>query len=980
MKTPILYEFDLKTMARPSLIAVVHIDDRNNDSIELKVTQGGAVVDLSNKTVTARFVMRRTHELINDNVSCTVNESGNIVIPFDRPAVETAVGDMNIEVNIAETNGELTLQFPLWVRVNGSILDGAEVTPRSQGTIPELIEEVRDELARVKDFTTREDVFDVIDEVFSETEASVVPRLCVELYEGDYWLTYYDSEEKEAHRLFNVSSILPSVPTKTSELQNDSGFMPIVEVSSIDSCTEEKVLYRVKIGNYTASYIFNVIHPDIWGQFKIDVNSGGVLYRAKLRAYPDAPWGQFDDFIAFENTFYKVTSLTAQSTDEQYPSAKAVYDALKGKANTNHTHSQYLTSHQSLAGLIGTDKVYEILDSALSGDPSNIPALLVDNTVDQTHNPDGHYILYYIDSDEVRHNIFDISEYFVGKTSETVTKTVTLFDGTAINETLSEANSNLRYVIWGTTGAHLSFEAGKTYHIEITCTEVNLSSVTSVRLMHYPNGSTLTNYQIFAPVVSGNVLTCDYTVPENCNGLLLRLNAKAGAQNVSLKVTTEEETEIAVSNSDALPSYCADEIGRVKKAVLDQANYGDVVFGVFTDLHFAENDSEASAAQKWNAIKIMRRLADETILDFVIQGGDLLTNGYYENDTYKLNKAQNLFSGCRAPLYTSKGDHDSNQTDTKITKSDFAKRTAPYMPKAIRSADYPNNYYFDLPEKKTRVINIDTGTVMAGQGNNGAEYKTWGNETLYNWLLDEVLTDEVKTGWKFIVFTHAPCDCEWQFGMAKRFRASHSTDISNSQNSAKGNMLAINDLFEAINSAGTFSTDKEFHRYTLTHDSDNVLQSAVQTSDAMGGDVYGISGIYQEQATSTQFIRTKSFSGWTSKARMILSGHCHCDRLNKSTLKPDGSGNYVRGTASYAIAYTAAAAYNGYKDASTYYIPCFGADGQIASWGHIQTSDRTLGTLGEQLMDVWIVGDTCVRRVRFGAGAGNALLSSVINV
>lgn len=625
-------------------------------------------------------------------------------------------------------------------------------------------------------------------------------------------------------------------------------------------------------------------------------------------------------------------------------------------------------------------KVYEILDSTLSGDPSNIPALLVDNTVDQTHNPDGHYILYYIDSDEVRHNIFDISEYFVGKTSETVTKTVTLFDGTAINETLSEADSNLRYVIWGTTGAHLSFEAGKTYHIEITCTEVNLSSVTSVRLMHYPNGSTLTNYQIFAPVVSGNVLTCDYTAPENGSGLVMRLNAKAGAQNVSLKVTTEEETEIAVSNSDALPSYCADEIGRVKKAVLDQANYGDVVFGVFTDLHFSENDSEASAAQKWNAIKIMRRLADETILDFVIQGGDLLTNGYYENDTYKLNKAQNLFSGCRAPLYTSKGDHDSNQTDTKITKSDFAKRTAPYMPKAIRSADYPNNYYFDLPEKKTRVINIDTGTVMAGQGNNGAEYKTWGNETLYNWLLDEVLTDEVKTGWKFIVFTHAPCDCEWQFGMAKRFRASHSTDISNSQNSAKGNMLAINDLFEAINSAGTFSTDKEFHRYTLTHDSDNVLQSAVQTSDAMGGDVYGISGIYQEQATSTQFIRTKSFSGWTSKARMILSGHCHCDRLNKSTLKPDGSGNYVRGTTSYAIAYTAAAAYNGYKDASTYYIPCFGADGQIASWGHIQTSDRTLGTLGEQLMDVWIVGDTYVRRVRFGAGAGNALLSSVINV
>ena len=433
-KKPVFYEYDIEKTVGPDLISIGHADDCNSEVIELRLVQNGEQVDVSDAEVTARYVMRKSHILLGDNVACTVNENGNILVPFDNSVISGRKGDMDVEVSVSDGSNVLTLQFPLWVRVRGSVLDNAEISETSQGKAVELLEQAAQELQRVSGFTD-------------------------------------------------------------------------------------------------------------------------------------------------------------------------------------------------------TSEVFEILDSALSGDPSNIPALLVDNTVDQTHNPDGHYILYYIDSDEVRHNIFDISEYFVGKTSETVTKTVTLFDGTAINETLSEANSNLRYVIWGTTGAHLSFEAGKTYHIEITCTEVNLSSVTSVRLMHYPNGSTITNYQIFAPVVSGNVLTCDYTVPENGNGLLLRLNAKAGAQNVSLKVTTEEETEIAVSNSDALPSYCADEIGRVKKAVLDQANYGDVVFGVFTDLHFAENDSEASAAQKWNAIKIMRRLADETILDFVIQGGDLLTNGYYENDT-----------------------------------------------------------------------------------------------------------------------------------------------------------------------------------------------------------------------------------------------------------------------------------------------------------------------------------------------------------
>ena len=939
---------DVNNPIIPYNVYVANVLDSNVRYLEITLYQNGDVIALSNEaTATASLVIDDV--LIDDSVECTI--SNNIItVPLEDLQRH---GNLGVQVTVTEDTKVLAIPFPIQVRVTPNITEEAQIDENSLGSYAEVVHEIAEARGT---YTTLHDAI-----------AAKAPLS-----------TAYTFDSTTANVTYNAAN--PKTIYLNATVDGEAGIVITAKDNGFQYFLGRRGALKIRCFTGGTSYSDWTQVTELVGNKKNSITNAN---KTSTEFYPSIK--ALVDYVAAncENLSNKLTSddgIDEDSTDLQYPTAKAVYDALAGKANTNHTHSQYLTSHQSLAGLIGTDKVYEILDSALSGDPSNIPALLVDNTVDQTHNPDGHYILYYIDSDEVRHNIFDISEYFVGKTSETVTKTVTLFDGTAINETLSEANSDLRYVIWGTTGAHLSFEAGKTYHIEITCTEVNLSSVTSVRLMHYPNGSTITNYQIFAPVVSGNVLTCDYTVPENGTGLLLRLNAKAGAQNVSLKVTTEEETEIAVSNSDALPSYCADEIGRVKKAVLDQANYGDVVFGVFTDLHFAENDSEASAAQKWNAIKIMRRLADETILDFVIQGGDLLTNGYYENDTYKLNKAQNLFSGCRAPLYTSKGDHDSNQTDTKITKSDFAKRTAPYMPKAIRSADYPNNYYFDLPEKKTRVINIDTGTVMAGQGNNGAEYKTWGNETLYNWLLDEVLTDEVKTGWKFIVFTHAPCDCEWQFGMAKRFRASHSTDISNSQNSAKGNMLAINDLFEAINSAGTFSTDKEFHRYTLTHDSDNVLQSAVQTSDAMGGDVYGISGIYQEQATSTQFIRTKSFSGWTSKARMILSGHCHCDRLNKSTLKPDGSGNYVRGTASYAIAYTAAAAYNGYKDASTYYIPCFGADGQIASWGHIQTSDRTLGTLGEQLMDVWIVGDTCVRRVRFGAGAGNALLSSVINV
>ncbi len=41
----------------------------------------------------------------------------------------------------------------------------------------------------------------------------------------------------------------------------------------------------------------------------------------------------------YEKSGNKVTSMSATSTDTQYPSAKAVYTALSGKANSSHSHA-----------------------------------------------------------------------------------------------------------------------------------------------------------------------------------------------------------------------------------------------------------------------------------------------------------------------------------------------------------------------------------------------------------------------------------------------------------------------------------------------------------------------------------------------------------------------------------------------------------------------------------------------------------------
>lgn len=140
--------YDLKSMCKPNLIAVTHANDVNTQFIELHLLDGGNPVTLSaSYTYTALMVNRDTQALIDDSVSCTLNESGNVEIPIDNLHTQ---GGMNllIELTITDSDGNqgLVTPFPLTVHVNPSILDDAQVTPESQGTVPELLEAAEEAL------------------------------------------------------------------------------------------------------------------------------------------------------------------------------------------------------------------------------------------------------------------------------------------------------------------------------------------------------------------------------------------------------------------------------------------------------------------------------------------------------------------------------------------------------------------------------------------------------------------------------------------------------------------------------------------------------------------------------------------------------------------------------------------------------------------------------------------------------------------
>lgn len=117
---------------------------------------------------------------------------------------------------------------------------------------------------------------------------------------------------------------------------------------------------------------------------------------------------------------------------------------------------------EKLSDYVTVTNFFEILDNVFSGDSSNEPALLLDDTVDQTSNPDGNIILYYVDSDGTRHNLFNFSEEFY--TAAEVDSNITgLLEDYAPTKTVGFDSNGVPAVILNST----TFSAGACTNTDI---------------------------------------------------------------------------------------------------------------------------------------------------------------------------------------------------------------------------------------------------------------------------------------------------------------------------------------------------------------------------------------------------------------------------------------------------------------------------------------------------------------------------------
>ena len=223
---------------------------------------------------------------------------------------------------------------------------------------------------------------------------------------------------------------------------------------------------------------------------------------AGIKAVTDAVIAMHNAGISPENiaaTIVNAAKLPNGSNDElvkvdssgSFARAGTFVSNDQTKIINNSSVEKYVPTARAVAKKLGsyptTNDMYTALDNAFSGNSSNEPALLIDDTVDQTSNPDGNIILYYVDSDGTRHNLFNFSEEFytiseVHELIDSLADFYALRSETAPTSTVGFDSNGIPVVILSAT----TFSAGacantsiKKLYVPNTVTRINGGAFTS---------------------------------------------------------------------------------------------------------------------------------------------------------------------------------------------------------------------------------------------------------------------------------------------------------------------------------------------------------------------------------------------------------------------------------------------------------------------------------------------------------------------
>ena len=144
--------------------------------------------------------------------------------------------------------------------------------------------------------------------------------------------------ETEVDTMLESKADATDLPTKTSDLTNDGdGTNPFLTEHQSITGKEDKSNKVTSISSASTDEQYPSAKL-VYDQLAGKANNSDIP-TAVSELDNDSGYLVASDITGKEDTSNKVTTLSASSTDTQYASAKAVYDGLAGKADSSHTHA-----------------------------------------------------------------------------------------------------------------------------------------------------------------------------------------------------------------------------------------------------------------------------------------------------------------------------------------------------------------------------------------------------------------------------------------------------------------------------------------------------------------------------------------------------------------------------------------------------------------------------------------------------------------
>lgn len=208
-----------------------------------------------------------------------------------------------------------------------------------------------------------------------------------------------------------------------------------------------------------------------------------------------------------------------------------------------------------------------------------------------------------------------------------------------------------------------------------------------------------------------------------------------------------------------VPSYVESEAQRVAGVVKELQNGDNTLsFIAMSDTHVGSDaQSRASVLHASQAVNIIKKLVP---IDFTVVLGDIVTGASSDSLETHLNNHMQVKRtlAIAQPTAILGGNHDANiyNSASYMTASDLYKYQGRQNIDVIKpTTEQDRNYfYFDIPNKKLRVICLNTADLKgkdASFGNNGECISA----VQYQWLIS-ALDMTGKTGWRVLILSHHP--------------------------------------------------------------------------------------------------------------------------------------------------------------------------------------------------------------------------------